>query len=285
MSTDTGTLKDALAQFGKVVQPLVAVTKVKASAPDALESLEAALKRLSSGETFGQALEEARGSIERAVEETRRERVLAFKRIEADFVRAAQHARKSLREQNDGWRIGMLELQFKRKHAQARARYNHEVVVDWMAIGRREDLDKLETEAEGKLAAAAFPDEMLTAVFWDAYAQERQRRTMEGKARAEQIPILDFYREVRATLVRHELAGQKPDKRLQHVDLPRWRFLYNLDRYRAIVLGLPEGQRLGLQTGSQQEVARGLGLSVNGLDATLDYKTMCYVIAPSRAMS
>ncbi len=157
--------------------------------------------------------------------------------------------------------------------------------MDWTAIGRREDLDKLETEALGKLNAAAYPNEMLTAVFWDAYAQERQRRTTEGKARAEQVPILDFYREVRATLVRHELAGQKPDKRLQHVDLPCWRFLYNLDRYRALGPRVPESRKLGLQTGSQQEVARGLGLSVNGLDARQDYKTMCYVVASSSVVS
>lgn len=86
-------------------------------------------------------------------------------------------------------------------------------------------------------------------------------------------------------LVRHELEGQPPDRKLRWGELPRWAFLYNLDRYRALGAAVPEARRLGLQTGSQQE-SRGFGMVVNGLDAQQDYKTMSFVVpAAPRAAS
>ena len=91
------------------------------------------------------------------------------------------------------------------------------------------------------------------------------------------MPLPDFYRGVRVALVRSELADQAPEKRLRWAELPRWAFLYNLDRYRAHVTEVSEGQRLGLQTGSQQE-SRQFGMVVNGLDAAQDYRTMCFIV-------
>jgi len=86
---------------------------------------------------------------------------------------------------------------------------------------------------------------------------------------------------VRVALVRRELAREQPDKKLRWGELPRWAFLYNLDRYRALGAAAPDAGRLGLQTGSQQE-SRTIGVVVNGLDAHQDYKTMCFIV-PVRA--
>ena len=124
---------------------------------------------------------------------------------------------------------------------------------------------------------AAYPDDLLARVFWDAYEQERARRRPGRGARPEAVPLLDFYRGLRVALVRHELEEQQPDKKLRYAELPRWTFLYNLDRYRALGAAVPEARRLGYQTGSQQE-SRTIGVVVNGLDAQQDYKTMCYIV-------
>jgi hypothetical protein len=161
----------------------------------------------------------------------------------------------------------------------ARVLYNHEEIVGWTPIGGVTDLEKLETAAVRVLNSAELDPQMLVSTLWAAYESERERRTRDGKTRPELVPLPDFYRELRASMVRYELAGQKPDRRLRFTDLPRWKFLYNLDRYRAQGPSISTGQRLGFQTGSQQDVQRGLGFSINGLDATQDYKTVCYVTA------
>jgi hypothetical protein len=171
----------------------------------------------------------------------------------------------------------MLELQLQREQARARFFFNREALTPWSPIGSADDLAALEERARKLLDGVAFPDAMLTEVFWDAYEQERAARQRGGKGRAETVPLPDFYRGVRVALVRHELAGQGPEKKLRWAELPRWAFLYNLDRYRALGTAVPEARRLGLQTGSQQE-SRQFGMVVNGLDAAQDYRTMCFVV-------
>ncbi len=265
------------AEFRRFVGPLAAFTKVKASDPRALERFDAALKRLPPGETLGQALDELRERAARALEDARRERIAAFRPLEVEYVRAAREAGKSLRERANGWRVDMLELQLQREQARARFFYNREALVPWSPIGGPEDLANLEERARGLLGRAAYPDEMLTTVFWDAYEGERARRRAADRPRPETVPLLDFYRGVRVALVRYELEEQAPDKKLRYGELPRWAFLYNLDRYRALGTAVPEERRLGLQTGSQQE-SRTIGVVVNGLDAQQDYKTMCFIL-------
>ena len=273
------TLPQIPSEFRKLVAPLAAVTKVKPADPKALERLDAALRRLPPGETLGRAVDELRERAAQALHQARRERIAAFGPIEADFVRAAREGQKQLRERTNGWRIDMLELQLQREQARARFLYNREVLVAWSPVSTPDDLARLEERARLMLqkTVAAYPDELLVQVFWQAYEHERARRRGTGRARPEAVPILDFYRGLRVTLVRHELEEQQPDKKLRYAELPRWAFLYNLDRYRALGSAVPEARRLGLQTGSQQE-SRSIGVVVNGLDAQQDYKTMCFIV-------
>ena len=265
------------AEYRRLVAPLGAVAKLKAADPRALERLDAALKRLPTGETLGQALDDLRERTTRFLDTARRERIDAFRPLEAEWVRAAREAGKGLRERSGGWRVDLLELGLQREQARARFFYNREALTPWSPLGSAADLAALEERALALLHGVAFSDEMLAAVFLDAYEGERTVRQRGGKGRPEAVPLPDFYRGVRVALVRHELAGQGPEKKLRWAELPRWAFLYNLDRYRALGAAVPEAQRLGLQTGSQQET-RQFGMVVNGLEATQDYKTMCFVV-------
>ncbi len=264
------------AEFRRLAGPLAALAKVRPTDPKALERLDAALRRLPAGELLGQELDQLRERTTRFLDEARRARIAAFRPLEAEYVRTAREQGKQLRERANGWRIDMLELQLQREQARARFLYNREVLVSWSPVGSAEDLARLEERARAMLEKAAYPDDMLREVFWSAYERARARR-QQGKGRPETVPILDFYRAVRVALVDYELADEKPDKRLRYGELPRWAFLYNLDRYRSLAAGAPEAQRLGLQTGSQQE-SRTIGVVVNGLDAQQDYKTMCYIV-------
>ena len=275
--TDAAELPQLQAEYRRLVAPLSALAKLKPADPRVLERLDAALKRLPPGDTLGQTLDQLRERTERYLQPARRERIAALRPIEAEWVRAARDAAKSLRERSAGWRVDLLELGLQREQARARFFYNREALTPWSPVGSAADLTALEDRALALLRGVAFPDAMLLAVFRDAYDSEHAARQRAGKGRAESIPLPDFYRSVRVALVRHELAGQGPEKKLRWAELPRWAFLYNLDRYRALAATLPEDQRLGLQTGSQQE-SRQFGLVVNGLDATQDYKTMCFVV-------
>jgi hypothetical protein len=265
------------AEYHRLAGPLGALTKIKPTDPRALERLAATLKRLPSGDTLGPALDDLRGRTERFLDTARRERIAAFRPLEAEWVRAARANGKQLRERSGGWRVDMLELGLQRDQARARFFYNREALTPWSPIGSADDLATLEERARALLRGNTLPDASLLAVFHDAYAGECAARERHGKGRVEVVPLPDFYRGVRVALVRDELAGRAPEKKLRWAELPRWAFLYNLDRYRAHVTEVSEGQRLGLQTGSQQE-SRQFGMVVNGLDAAQDYRTMCFVV-------
>lgn len=264
------------AEYRRLAGPLTAVAKIKPTDPRALERLAAALERLPPGAALAQALDDLRERTTRFSHAARRERIATFRPIEAEWVRAARAEGKSVRERSSGWRVAMLELGLQREQARARFFYNREALTPWSPIGSPDDLTALEERARALLRGGTFPDEMLIAVFHDAYEGARAARRRGDKGRPEAVSLPDFYRGVRVALVRHELAGQGPEKKLRWAELPRWAFLYNLDRYRALGTAVPTGQRLGLQTGSQQET-RQFGMVVNGLDATQDYKTMCFI--------
>ncbi len=273
------TLKDALSRFSGLGRFLNDIAGVKLRTPETLDELEKALKRVPTSITFGESLDEARADLERVIAAQRKERIQAFGRVEAEFIRAARERGTTAREVSEGWRIGKLEFQFRRVQSSARVLLNHEEIIGWKPIGEFRDLETLESQALKTLSSAEFPDEMLTITFWNAYDVERGRRLNAGKLQPELVPLPDFFRELRAAIVRFELAGQKPERSLRFVKLPRWSFVYNLDRYRLRSTLQPPGPRLRFQTGSQSDVQRGMGYTINGLDASQDYQTVCYVTA------
>lgn len=278
----TAELRTALAQFRKQMGPLLALAETKLTNAEALEQIEKMLRKLPPGEILGRAVDETRDQFEALVAELRREYMLAFGRIEAEYIRGARQGQKILRETGDGWRIGPLCLQMRRDQARAQVLYNHETLIPWTTITAADDLAKLEQRGHDLLKARALPEELLNTLFWDAYEHARSRREQTRITHPELVPILDFYAEVRIALVRQELLGQKPDRKLTHIEFPRWAFSYNLDRYRNLSAAKPETRRLGFQSGSQQEVQRGQGVTMNGLEATQDYRTICYIIAVRR---
>jgi len=110
-------------------------------------------------------------------------------------------------------------------------------------------------------------------VFFDAYEYLKWKRNQRGLSNDRTVPAREFYKEVRVALLRKRLELKQSPK-----DLQLWAFLYNLDLYSASITQIPQTKRLGLQSGSQHEVSKGLGIVVNGLDALQDYKTICYII-------
>jgi hypothetical protein len=280
-TSEKGELQALQAEFRRLAAFLDAFTKVRANDAAALDQLGTALKRLPPGLQFGQAVDEVRAKATEFFDRTQRERIEKFRRLETEFIKNKQAANESVRQTAAGWRVGPLELEVKREQGRAHFLYNHEPLTDWVAIAGAEDLVKLEQRASKQLTDVALPEGILVDVLWDSFRSGLERLRVQGKD-ARSVPIRELYREVRVSLVRHELSEHKPDRRLQkYLDFPVWAFLYNLDRYVALGSQVPTGKHLGLESGSMDEVKRGLGMSVNGLDAQQDYRTVCHVISRS----
>ncbi|MHB8644265.1 MAG: hypothetical protein ACYDAR_00590 [Thermomicrobiales bacterium] len=286
LETDTTSAQAALAsvltQFKRLGAPLTDIGMVRPAAADAAERIEAALRRVPSADALGATVDRLRVELREALERQQRIYTEEFRRHEAAFIHAVQEAGSPLREQNDGWRIGAVELEFRRGAARARALFNHEEIVRWGRVTDVSDLEQLEKKARTVLERAALPDELLIAVVWDAYTRSRTARITARRPSADVVPVLDFYRELRIALARYDL-DKRPAAKLAHSDMPKWSFLYNLDRYRALGATVPADQRLGFQTGSQAESTRGRCVTLNGLDATQDYKEFCHLLPPRGA--
>jgi hypothetical protein len=271
-------ITEIITQFQKLAKPLEAVSKLKPGDAEALIKLEAAMKSLTGGTDFGHALDEIVGRAQAVLDEACKMRVQAFGRLETAFIKAVETEGKSVRELDNGWRIGGLELQVEREQSRARILVNREVVLNWAPIQGPDDLPKLVNTANALLEKAALPEQELAGLFYAAYEVARDARRRQGLPAFHRVPALQLYREFFLTLVRREVEANKPGKKIGTVELPLWAFLYNLDRYRALGAAVPEELRLSMETGSQKEVAQGMGLVINGLDARRDYQVICYIV-------
>lgn len=281
-TADTAGLESILSEYRKLGRQILALGAIKPAAADAVEQVEKALNRLPPGETIGRAIDELRPQLNDALARTLQERVRGFRHIESAFIQQVRDRGEYIREQNEGWRIGPLEFEFRRSVAQARALYNHEELVRWTAVADATDLEKIEARGRALLERSALPDDLLIAVLWDAYLRARAEHGAQRRQAPEIVPILAFYAEVRIALVRADLRSKRPDGKIAHAEMPRWAFAYNLDRYRALGSHVPEEQRLGFMTGSQSESTRRQCVTLNGLDASQDYKQMCHVLVSRR---
>lgn len=266
----------------KALQPIELIAGLKESAADALEQLQAAAKKVPAVETTAPAISELKNNATKFVAEVDRAVVEQFKRAEAQFINEARSDGRTPRQVGDGWRVGPLEFVIKRPQAQVTARYNGELLLPARTITSAEDLQALETDALALLDKSAMPEEELERVFWRAY-RSAITELAEGNHEAKRVPIKDFYVWVRLHHVGEELRSGKPDREVKRTTMPRWAFLYNLDRYRKLD-GVDSTRRLWLDAGSSAEIGRGVGMVTNGLDARDEYKMICYVAhTPERA--
>lgn len=276
---EPGALKGLQRDAQTLAKQFEPLAKLKPGDADALEVLEKALKALPTGQQIGVAVDELRSRGSAALAAARSTRADSFGRLEAEFIRHQRESGALLRESgNSSWRVGPVELELQRESSRARVLYNREAITAWKAVGSREDLERLLSGAIKNLESASLPESELPEVLWDAYEHLRRTHTRSDAGHV-RVPLLDLFREVRVVLARHELRSGKPDRKLTRTDLPRWAFLYNLDRYRRMLPNLPADRRLSLETGSQHDHQKGRAMVVNGLDPNEDYKPYCYAYA------
>lgn len=270
-------IKQIRADARRLIKVLDAFATVKPGRADTLDVLAAALKKLPSADEIRADVSALESKVKAVMEAIRAERQEGFGRSVAAFVRTARGEGKSVRETSSGWRIGPLNVELDQPQAQARVLYNHEVVIKWSPVSAPEDLSDLEAQALKALEGKAIPDAALVDVMHKAF-----RNAPSRKASGSIVPVEEFLMQLRLELFAHQLAG-KPDRRLPAsalaADMPQWAFLYNIDRYRARP-SQPGSPRLGFQTCAMREAQEGKGVTVNGMDAADDYRSICYVTGP-----
>ncbi len=248
---------------------------IKTNDPNALEKLEKFLKEIPSPDILSQAINENINIVRKAVDEIKSNRLQSFKKIETEYIRSLQAEQKPYREKSGGWRVGHFEIKTSPELSKVKFLYNNEILINWTYINSKEDFISLEKQAMDMLNRELIPKEELIEVFWDAYQQGVNKN---NNSNSNLVPIKDFYKEVRISLIRRYLDTKSPTSKIdKYIDFPLWAFLYNLDTYRAFGKNIPENKKIILQTGSMQETSQGKGLIVNGLNTNEDYKIMCYV--------
>jgi hypothetical protein len=285
VESDEATVIEGLKRDAKaIVKKFEPLSKVKATGADALAQLELALEGLPDGAQLAAAADELKSRARKVLEAGNARRTADFGRIEADFVGERKKAGLEVREVDKGWRVDRFQLELRRERAQGRALYNREVVIPWRHVANRGDLEQIIADASQQLDSHSIVEDALSNVFWEAYEFLRQKKVTSTKgSAAARIPLPEFYREVRVGLVRHELqAASRGDARVRRAEFPKWAFLFNLDRYREFSQKVPDGVRLHFETGSQQDYQNGMGMILNGLNPSQDYKSYAYVV-PSEA--
>lgn len=274
-------LKKAWQDFVRLL-PATAIAKHQLGSEGDLERLRKTLAAMPPVEHIAEKLRDLNERTQAFITLAEKKRIESFTALLSAYIRQKQEAGTPLRETAKGWRIGRVELVKRPVEGKARFLYNEEPLTPWTTIRSVEDFDRLEKKALDLLSPyEAWPDDVTLADwFWEAFEAARQEKeTRSGDVAS--IPILDFYRAFRLQLVRMELLEKGPSAPLRRSELPKYGFLFYLDRYVAIAADLPPERRLALQTGSQREVAQGKGLIIGGRSPYEEYRVMCHVVARS----
>lgn len=262
-------LKDLLKALEQTLAPFSRIASVLPGQAGAVQEVEQLLQKAPDPERLTRGLEEALRSLAAYCAKDREGREERFRLAETAYVKSMRELSK-VTELGESWRIGKLELAADRAASKVRVLYNGEVVVDWQAVSSEQEIRQSMLKADQLLrsAAAALSDDQLIAVAADAFA------LATGFGKSARVTMGEFYRSFRLALLRLELKSGKPDKKLQTVELPKWQFLFHVDRYR----GASGPDKLQFEPGSQADTAKGLAMTVNGLSEDGHLKKVCYVV-------
>ncbi|MGG0940190.1 hypothetical protein ABHN11_29750 [Brevibacillus centrosporus] len=263
--------KDMQKELKQMFKPLFSLAESKATDADFLVTAAKQLKLLPDEGMMGQFKAKYFPLVQQVLDE----QVKEYKKHETAYLRSTKEKGTIIREVSNGWRVGPVLMETKPGEGKIRFCYNREPLTPFVTVAASKEIEELESQALLMLENASIDQEKLTFWMWTAYkkAVVGIYEQMEGQA----VLIRDFAEEF-LDLCAKDKEFIKSAGFGVNDKLPLWLFLYNLDRYRLMGSMAPAQQRIGLQTGSQQEVGKGLGVTVNGLHPEEEYKTMCYAI-------
>ncbi len=268
-------IEEVIKRFKKLDSMILPITKLKPNDPSAVEILDKTIKNISNGITISTSLEEAIIAAKEVIVKVQKQRIEKVKRHEAELINSLKDENVSVREINQGWRIGKLTLNLKPDIAKARILYNEQEVIPWEPVTGKESLINLLDKGNKKLEDLLIPVADLPEIVWDTYLRCSHIR---GEKKAI-IPVGEYFIELRLTIIKKMLQRNPGAKITSYLEFPLWAFLYNMDVYRSIAKDLLDGKRIGFQTGSQTETSANKGFTFGGLNPRDDFKIYCYIIS------
>jgi len=270
----TENFKQLQNELKSIIQKLNTFNKVNLNKAESFTEIERIIKSLPSSETSGRAIGEWQKKARIEVDKAKQARKNKFRGILAGFIKGQQAKRVPTREFGQSWRVGPLAVQLRSEFAQIQIAYNNEVVIKWSSLSQTDDILKIYEAALKKLEETTLPLNKQVEVFWSAYDYLRWQQTRNNVSHPELVPLKNFYLETKVALTRFNLHKKVTLQK----EYPLWAFLYNLDIYHSKIAETPPKNRLGLQTGSQDQ-SRKMGIVTNGLNPLQDYRTYCYIHA------
>lgn len=271
---ETNEFKLLKSELKNIFRDVEALLKIDIKTFKDMQTFEDKLIKSALGTDMGQAFEDWKSRARQLVGRTRSESREEFGRYVTEFVRTRQEAGVKTRDFQKAWRLGPLKMELKPDQASVRFLYNDQILCGWTAITSSSDIDKLCGYALKQLEDHAIPNELLVELLEAAIEMAKFQMKPSPASESTHVPIKEFFFETEMMLIRRNKL-HKGKYKVQN--LPLWAFLYNVDRYRSMLKDLPIEKRLQFDHGSQQEIGKGMGLTLNGLDASEDYKTFCFV--------
>ena len=254
-----------LKQLTTLAKPLGAFAEIRAQSAEAPRQIRSALAGIPSGTALGAEIERIRIELDALVDAQLSADRDNIGRALANFIAEIRDTGTLVREVSNGWRIGQVLLDVNRDAATAGARYTTEELVPQSPIGDSAHLHQILARANELLASGLLTTARQEALFNRAYDYAVGVRRGANVNKPELVPLDEFYRECRSATIGIELIGKSPDRQVKAQPLPKWAFLYNLDKFRSDLRSVPANRRFVMHTGSQSETRSPKAMTLNGL--------------------
>jgi len=265
-------LKQVKIELKKICKDINYFLKAELKSLKDVEEFEKRLKKLST-EILCQDLRQWEENSLKIFAEVVTEQRRKFGSYVAEFIKYQRENNVPLKELHNAWRVSHLKMMLKPETSSVKFVYNDQNIMDWKVVSATEGIRKNFEQATKELERYMLPTGIFTDLLLRAYEYYFLRKRKDKITVPSGIPIKDFYEELQVELFRLKLSNRK----IKVEKLPLWAFLYNLDRYFANYKNIPSNKRIAVQSGSQHEIQKGMGMVLNGLNPLDEYKTCCYV--------
>src|SRR5262245_33694148 len=125
-----------------LLKPYQDLARIKSDTAKAPEQIDKALEKIPAATETIASIENVLSRLRSVVALGKAKREETFRRVEAEFIRTRRQE-VSVRELDQGWRVGHLELAVNRILGKARVLFNREVVVDWSFVATVQDFEQI----------------------------------------------------------------------------------------------------------------------------------------------
>ena len=281
--TDKSPLSDAELELMKkdllkVDKKIAGIRYIKPQDPKFLDKLDVYQKSLPKGSDIGSLIDDISLKLKEYIEEKNKVRLISFRPLINTFLESLQSKNKDYRIiENTAFRVDCFEMEIQPANGSIRLLFDKNVIMSWKPVQTINDIELCFQESIKKLNDAEISIDTFSSMMYQGYQRIRIKQEKERKPNSQFVLLKALHEEIIIELFRSQVKGKKNlNVKFKEIFFPEWAFQYNLERYRAQLMKIPEEKRLLFETGSQADTER-FGVVLNGLSPQSDYKKFCYV--------